>query len=669
MAPIILLLILFSAFGLVIYSLGIYQDDWVFVYNAYARGHQGLWDFLNADGTPFSSFMNIALFDILGIKPLYWHLSALIARWLTVVAFWLLFRRLWPGNPIENLLASMLFAVYPFFNLQALAFTYLHIWVAYAFLGLSLYWMVLSVQALERFWLFFSLSLIAGIVTGITLEYFMGLELLRPIILWLALRDQEDDARRRWRRALKLWLPYLISFGIYVWWRFFIFQLPIETRNDPVGLKMLLSEPLAEISVILSNILPDILSIVVTAWYRVLDPAFFNLTDRRNLLFILLSVAAGAGTFLALRYYGQNEPESDQANQGWPREALWLGFFIVVLGLIPPYIAGLFINEKNPLWNSRLGLASMLGASLMVAALVELISPRLRTRLLLVAILVGLAVGYHARYTNDFRWAWRKETNLFRQLILRVPALQPNTAIVAEGEILYYMGDYPTAYAINSIYAKPLGDRDLYVDYWFYGIITNFGKNKDAFLDGMELDAFHRSTSFRGRSDQSLIISFEPEADECLHVIRPRDAALRAFSPLLREASRLSALDRINTSAASSSAFLQAVGLQSQTDWCTYYQKADLARQNADFGKVITLWQDARKNGFSPGNYFEYIPFVEALVQEDRWDEAAYLTLEASHNFPIGRPTMCDYWYSLPETAQRDSVLGKLEPKLGCFTK
>src|SRR5512141_2610825 len=99
--PIILLLVLFLAFGLVISSLGIYQDDWIFVYNAYVRGPQGLWNFLNADGTPFSSLMNIALFYVLGVKPLYWHIAALIARWLTVVAFWLVLRRLWPAHPLQ----------------------------------------------------------------------------------------------------------------------------------------------------------------------------------------------------------------------------------------------------------------------------------------------------------------------------------------------------------------------------------------------------------------------------------------------------------------------------------------------------------------------------------------------------------------------------------------
>lgn len=666
--PLVFLFVLFFTFGIAIPSLGIYQDDWVFVYNAYVRGPQGLWDFLNADGTPFSSLMNIGLFQLLGVKPLYWHIAALIARWLTVVAFWLVLRRLWPHHPLQNFTVSLFFAVYPFFNLQPLAFTYLHIWVAYLFLGLSLYWMVLSVQSPEKFWLYMILSLAAGTVSGLTAEYFMGLEFLRPLIIWFVLRDQVNDSKTRLTRTIRLWLPYLLIFGMYAWWRFFVYQVPIENRNDPVGIEMLFSEPLAEIQIILSNIIPDILSIVVASWYKVLDPLFFRLAERNDLLFTVLSVFVGAGIFLVLNRLKYKAAEN-QSDSTWTREALWFGLMIVVLGLIAPYVGGLFINEKNPLWNSRFGLASMLGAALIIVALLELISSKIRTRLVLVAILIGLSAGYHARYTNDFRGAWKKEINLFRQLKLRIPSLQPGTAIVADQEILYYMGDYPTAYAINTIYTDPFTDTDQYIDYWFFSMTTNFGEEMDGFLDGTDIDAAHRSVSFVGRSDESIIISFEPGQEQCLYVIRPEDAFFRKLEPLLKEASHLSALDRIDTSANASSSFLQAIGLQYPNDWCSYYQKADLARQSEEPEKVIKLWKEARANDFSPGAYFEYFLFLDAFSELEQWDDAAQVSFEAIRRFPIARFAMCDYWNSFPATAERENAFQKLNAKLDCFSR
>jgi hypothetical protein len=668
--PVVFLAILFLSFGLMIPFLGIYQDDWVFVYNAYVRGSQGLWDFLNADGTPFSSLMNIGLFRLLGVKPLHWHVAALLARWLTVVAFWLVLRRLWPANPLKSFTVSLLFAVYPFFNLQPLAFTYLHIWISYLFLGLSLYWMILSVQIPQKYILYTGLALAAGAISGLTAEYFMGLEFLRPVLLWLVLvQPSEKGIQARLFRMIRLWSPYLLLFGLYVWWRFFVYQVPIENRNEPVGLEMLLSQPLAEIRILLSNLLPDLISIVIASWYKVLDPLFFNLADRRSLLLIGLSLVAGLGIFWIVGQYKKEEPAGREDCPDWARQAFWLGITILVLGLIPPYAGGLFINEKNPLWNSRFGLASMLGAAMLIAVALELLSSRARTRLVLIAVLIGLSVGYHARYTNDFRAAWKKESNLFRQLVLRIPALQPGTALVADEEILFYMGDYPTAYAINTIYRDPFTDTDPSIDYWFFSMTSNFGSNLDAFLDGAEIDAAHRSMSFVGRSDESIIISFQPDQEECLYVIRPQDSFFRKLKPLLKEASHLSALDRIDTKAPSGSSFLKAIDLQYPEDWCTYYQRADLARQKGEPEKVVEFWEQARRNGFSPGVYFEYFLFLDAFSALSQWEQAAQVSFEAIQRFPVARLAMCDYWNSTPATAERETAFEKLNAKLDCFSE
>lgn len=669
MAPAVFFCVLFLAFGLVISSLGVYQDDWMFVYNAYTGGSKGLWDFLNADATPFSSFMNIALFYLLGFKPLYWHIAALIARWLTVTAFWLMLRRIWPANPLQNFLVSILFAVYPFFNLQPLAFTYLHIWASYFFLALSMYWMILSVQSPKRFWQYQIASLIAVTISHLTLEYFMGLEFLRLVILWLVLREQEKNTRARLVHVIKLWLPYFIIFAVYIWWRFFIYQVPgTEGRHDPVGLKLLITHPISEILIILANIIPDALLMTAATWYKVFDPLFFNLTDRSDFLFIGLSIFASLGTFLVFNGLEFKEIEDEQPRWVWSREALWVGLIIIVLGLIPPYADGLYINSKNPAWSSRLGLASMLGAALVIIALLELISPKVRTRLIMIAVLVGFSIGYHARYTNEFRWAWKKELNFYRQLVLRVPALQPNSAIIADGEILGYMGDYPTAYAINTLYTPRLGKQDNKVDYWFFGITTNFSNKIDGFMNGMDIDTAHRAVTFTGRSDQSLIISFEPDLGQCLYVIRAQDASYRGLSPLLKEASQLSALDRIDTSAESSSSFLRDIGVQYPDDWCTYYQKADLARQVGNYAAATELWHSARAQGFSPGAPFEYFLFLDAFVQLERWDDAVEITLEASHRFPIARPPLCDYWNSLPKTTEWERAFKKVESKINCFS-
>jgi hypothetical protein len=663
--PFAFLAVLVFAFGFLIPWLGIYQDDWLFVYNAYARGPQGLWDFLYADGTPFASLINIALFAILGFRPLYWHIASLLARWLTVTIFWLVLRRLWPLSPRQTFLAALLFALHPFFTLQPLAYTFLHVWLGYFSLGLSFYWMIRSVQEPKRFWLYTILALLTETVTILTLEYFAGLEFLRPILLWMVVRNQEKDFKSSVIKALKLWMPYIVVFGFYVYWRFFIYTVPIKNRNNPIVIETLLNNPLVGLQLVFFNLVPDALLIVVASWFNVLNPASFDWFDRENLILTAFSLFVGLLAFFYLSRQTNDQPEETRTSSLWPREAFWLGLVIVVLGLIPPYVGGLFINEKNPLWNSRFGLASMLGASMMIVALVEALFASYKARLIFFAALVGLTVSYHAHYSNDFRNTWKKQANFYRQLVLRVPSLQPNTAIITEGEILYHMGDYPTAYAINTMLAQPRGDSGDHINYWFFSITGNFANRLDDFMNGMDIQDRHRSLRFSGKSNESLIVSFEPEQGQCLYVIRPQDSVVRLLLPIMKEASHLSALERISTQTTSGQ-FLREIDSKSPEDWCTYYQQADLARQAGDWEQVAKLRSDANAKGFTPGAPFEYLPFVEAFVRLGDWDQAVNLTLEVKDLPPVARLTLCDFWNSLPATPERDSAFKQIQAGLAC---
>lgn len=664
-APFAFLAVLIFSFGFLIPSLGIYQDDWLFVYNAYARGPQGLWDFLYADGTPFASLINVALFAILGFKPLYWQIASLLARWLTVTIFWYGLRRLWPSSPRWTFLSALVFALHPFFILQPLSYTFLHVWLGYFSLGLSFYWMIRSVQESKRFLLYTALAIFFEVITILTLEYFAGLEFLRPVLLWMVLRNQEKDLKSRVLKAIRLWLPYTVILGLYVYWRFFVYEVPIVGRNAPVLIETLLGNPVAGVKLILFNLIPDALLIVVASWYGILNPASFDWFERTNLIFTIFSLLVGVLAFFYLNR--QTYPQTDETGNRslWTREAFLLGLLIVILGLIPPYVGGLFINEKNPLWNSRFGMASMLGASMMVVATIEALFASQRARTIFFAVLVGLTVSYHARYTNDFKNAWKKEANFYRQLVMRVPSLQPDTAIIAEGEILYDMGDYPTAYAINTVFAKPRGDSGSNVRYWFFSITGNFSNQLEDFMSGTDIQDLHRSIRFQGQSNESLIISFEPEQGQCLHVIRPQDSTLRVLPELLKEASHLSALDRIN-SEKSSGSFLQEIGLNYPENWCTYYQQADLARQQGNWETVAGLWDSAQKGGFKPDIPLESLLFVEAFTRLGRWDEAVELTITAKHTPPAVRFTFCDFWQSLPSSSERDSAFEQIKAELNC---
>lgn len=656
--PLAFLAALVLAFGLLIPTLGFYQDDWLFVYNHYALGPQGIWDFMYYDGTPFASYLNNLQFALLGYAPLNWHLTSLLSRWLTVVVFWLILRRLWPAHPRETFFSALLFALHPFFTLQPMAVTFSQVWVAYFFLGLSLYWMILSVQQPSRCWLYTLLSILAGAVNILSGEYFAGLEFARPVILWFALAGRDLRPKDRLLASLRYWLPYLLALGVYIYWRFFVYEVPIENRNQPVLVETLLRNPLEGLWLIFVNLLPDTVLIVISSWYNLLEPNWLDLTVRENLFALLLALISGGIAFYYLNQ--QSFLESSPAPRiNWPLQALFLGFVIVVFGLIPPYVGGLYLNAKNPLWNSRFGMASMLGAAMMVVALLELLISSARARTIVLAGLVGLSIGWHLRTVNNFRWAWKKEVNFYRQLTLRIPQLTPGTALVAEGEVLYLMGDYPTAYAINTLYANPRGEEQGRARYWFYGMTTNFGKNYGDFGQGMMLFTRHRSMVFKGDSLQSVLFAFEPDDGQCLRIYRPQDALIASsvLGAYMLPSVPISKPELILPSDSPNPFLTGQLGIESPQDWCYFYQKADMARQNGDWRSVARYWRELQKAGLNSKEAFEYLPFIEAYLRLDDFEQARDVSLRAVNLARGARPMVCNLWKFVLQETPNDAGL------------
>ena len=75
------------------------------------------------------------------------------------------------------------------------------------------------------------------------MEFFAGLELARPFVLWLALMNVPGDTRARLRRSVMHYLPYLAVLAAFLIWRLFLLELPGEDINRPALLLDLQSSP------------------------------------------------------------------------------------------------------------------------------------------------------------------------------------------------------------------------------------------------------------------------------------------------------------------------------------------------------------------------------------------------------------------------------------------
>ena len=663
--PLALLSLCILSFGLFIPWLGYYWDDWPVVVSTYLRGLGFFWNFYSGE-RPLEGWVYILTIPFLGTRPLVWHIFILAMRWLTVLLMWWVLRSLWPQRTRQITWMALLFAVYPAFEQQVFPINFSAHWIAFSLYFLSLGLMIrsLRVARLARVW-----SLLAVLLVAVhlwTLEYFAGLELLRILIIWIVVAEIQPDLRKRLALTLGFWLPYLTVVVIFTVWRLIYLHVDALDPNEPVLLNSLLAHPLSTIVRLLQFALQDFLNIVFGAWAKVLRPEVFDLTDRLVLFSVFMSLLVFAFVAFYLVKLKSLPPGDDvsSSDQAWARQALFFGLAAVLLGPLPVWLTNRLTTWG--LYGSRFALASIFGASVLWVAFLEWSMPRRLPKLLLLSALVALSVGFHIRWTNDFRWIWKDELRFYWQLYWRAPYLKPGSAIAADGEFFPYVGRNATALAINLLYPQ----SDYFgIDYWFYEVYPGFVRDHEAMKAGKKISFNFRKFDFTGSTLDSVFVTYESEKGQCLWVLSPQDDDNPEINPMLAEALPISNLSRIERQPRR--APIEAIfGKEPPHDWCYFFQKASLAQQFKDWAEVARLGDEAQKLGFGPNNPQEWLPFIEGYARAGRWQDAVDTTLHVRQVNRFLSPRLCASWGRIladtPPPAASAAQVSSMSSRLEC---
>lgn len=686
--PLALLAAGILAFGLQLPSLGFFQDDWHFIHYGSAAGARGMLDFLTMDGRPTAAWVYATLYPLLGFSPLPWHVLSLTLRLVTVILAWRVLQTLWPERTRTNQIAAFFFLLYPFFTLQPQAVVYTEHWISFALFFASMLWMLRAIQNPKRWLPYTALAVIATTLHLFTVEYFVGLELLRPLAAWIMLSNVErsgtpqspntaeyHSAPQKLKRVALTWLPYLLILLLFLYWRTFILG-NLGLRNNPM-------EALSSQTILttLQNLGADMALVLVSSWFKLVDPTALELNRARNIFVLFITLASGLLAYHYSRFINDNNLQSPITNHQLPHHQsltpnsyLLSGILFLLLGLAPAYAANFVIHLKLEPWNGRFALAALPGAAMILSLVFESIFTSAQTRRVMFAILIGLLIGWHNRVAFDFKAAWEKQVNLYEQLTWRAPFIEPGTAIITDQEILGYMGDYPTSFALNTIYREAsLRDDTTSLrpsPYWFFAMSENLSTDADSLVSGVKLTARKYASTFVGNSRDSLIIVFEPEKDQCLWILRPEDTAYRGLLPQIKIAAQISNLSRIRDQHETYPTLFRTIIPENPGTWCFHYQRADLARQMGDWEQVIFFWNLAQQGGYTPGHGFEYIPFIQAYAHEGDWKQAFALTKQSNRVSANMKTILCPVWEELvvstSQSTERDSTVSNAKELLGC---
>ena len=663
--PVALLFVTVVSFGLLIPWLGFYWDDWPVIYLTQTQGASGFWDFYQYD-RPFSAWTYIVFAPLLGTSPLAWQIFTLLLRWLTAVFLWASLRIIWPAKPRQVFWVALLFAVSPIFTQQFVAVAYSQHWLSYLLYICSIYFMLRAQGERRYFVLFTILSAALSLVQMLSMEYFLGLELLRPFILWSYYREREPESSLRQvirRVAAAAWIYAILLLG-YVLWRIFFLRLAGSDPNRPVFLGKLLNAPLQALIDLGQKVIQDFIFLVVS-WFTSVRPGDIDLHRPFSLaaLAIAISVTLVFGA-IASRYRFLNETAKEDA---WHARAMGFGLLAILLGTLPVWSINRQISV-GPL-GSRFSLAALFGVSLLFVGFLEWLSPRSKAKLTVICLLIGMAVHTNLQTAKAYQQSWEKQRTFYWQLFWRAPYIQPGTAFISNGEIFSYVGLYSTSMGITLLY--PPAENPHEVPYWFFSYWERLYRFPNDLVTGTLLEEGLRNYSFRGDSKDAILLDFSPEQKRCLQFLSLQDEADPDLPENMRRLLSISNYSQIKREPVVHwSPPASIFGAEPDHTWCYYYEKAELAYQDGNWSEIIRLMSEAETQGFTPSDMKEYLPLLESYLQTGEIEPAHALSLRMVRLSKNIDDRVCTLWLDASE-ASPDSALKsafeKLREKADCF--
>ncbi len=620
------------AYGLLLPLTGFYWDDWPFAWIAQFQGPKEFFPAFAAV-RPFLSPIFFVTTSLIPPVPLYWQIFALVIRFASGLSAWFALKQIWPRYQRQTLIASLLFLVFPGYSQHWVTFTHINQeWIPFIFYLLSFGFTARALRnrstTSRRDTIYALLLLIVGVFPT---EYFVSIEPLRFLFIWVILSAEVDDFWQRFVQTLKRWWPYLLIWLANAIWLAYFYTLGSYGSYDV----QVVREPLTLVQAF--SLLGDALwKAGFYIWGQVLVLTSKAIVTPTSLLtFLLIGIS-----FIFFLFYLTRSGFADSGTKTFAIPALLIGFAGILLGRVPSLAAGLPLTLQSSF--DRLMISMMLAASLFVAGLVELLIWNLKAKTFLFALLIALGVGQQFFNANIFRRDWARQQDIYWQLAWRIPAMKPNTALLTDELYIDYETDLSFTGPVNWMYAPDYQGNDLPYALLFTQIrlgsasLPSLEKNT-----GMNLNM--RTVSFQGSTSQAIVI-YMPK-NGCLRVLDPAcgdQVTYNQLPKLLVDAIPLSDPSRIvvDSPEVPQLSFLK----EPAHTWCYYLDRAELARQKGDWELVIHLIDEATSLGYQPEDALEWLTYIEAQAMMRNIDIAQKVSMDALARDNGVRRGLCQLW-------------------------
>ncbi len=625
------------AYGLLVPFTGFYWDDWPFAWSARFLGNA---DFIPSFA-PYRPFLGPVFYFTTSLVPpipLYWQFFALVIRFVLGISAWWMFRQAWSNRPRLALIAAFFMLVFPGYSQHWVAFTHINQeLIPFIFYLLSFGFTFKALRA-ERPTVYTIIALLLQLCGIFPTEYFFGIEGLRFLLLFSIF---EGGLIQRFTKTLKTWFPYLLIWILNAAWLIYYYKFGAYASYTITATHSLTALSFLQAS------FDAIWKAGFYVWIQILTLTFTSLSAPASLLTLgLVAISFGFFTLYLKKVAQENDGET-----AFSVSLIIIGILGILLGRLPSLAAGLPLTLQSSY--DRFMISMMIGGSLFLLGMIELLFRSNRIKTHLFALIIALGIGQQFFNANIFRRDWEDQSNIYWQMAWRMPALEPNTILLTHQMPIDYETDASFTAPINWMYAPDYTRSD--VPYlMLYTEKRIGGGTLPALEPDIPITFNYRTVSFYGNTSQAVVI-YMPRGG-CLRVLDTSQGDMETYSRLpavLTDAIPLSNPSRIITNPENTA--IPMFFSEPKHEWCYYFTKAELAQQTGNYQKIVSLGNEAVSLGYQPTDQNEWLVFIKAHALTGDIQTAKSISIAALNEDVRVRRGVCSAWQKIQDQSPAEN--------------
>jgi hypothetical protein len=418
------------------------------------------------------------------------------------------------------------------------------------------------------------------------------------VLLIAAIPNWGDKTERMKNVKLVLtraFFPLLAAF-IFLYWRFWIFIPKRVAVDDEQIFKTIARQPIINSLIILKDLITSSFQTVLGAYILPFLKLFSGLEPWRIALHISLAgLISGTLFWVLLKNKAKIKPD-------WQFNWIVIGSLMIILPLIPVIMVGRSVDFSTDY--NRYTLQSIPGVALVLVGMIFLIKNPIRS--ILLSILLAISIITLLNNQAHFARRWEVQQEVWRQITIRVPGFKDGTILAIQFPREFRIAEgFEITATTNLIYSDKFPDRQTMPS--VIGELLN-EITLPTILSQTTVDRYTKTVPLHLDYSKLLILS-QPTDYSCLHLIS-NPAYLSGNEPEeVRYGAPFSHPVQVDISAVSPQLPKELFGEQRSDNWCTIYQKADLAAQQGDWEVIESLDEEAMAKGYYPRDPFEWLPF------------------------------------------------------------